>query len=203
MTSIRISDTRVVRSRRRRKTIQASLVDGVLEVRIPAWLSKTEEAECVEEMRGRFETEPALDDGALARRARRLARQLDFPRPASVRWVTNQNKRWGSCSPSSGSIRLSHRMARFPSWVIDYTLVHELAHLLEGGHGPEFQALAGRYDRADQAEGFLMGVGTASWDTDESGGCDLVDLAPLPHKPATSVPDHQPPDTVIEAGRLF
>ena len=190
MTSVRISDTRVVRSRRRRKTIEASLVDGVLEVRIPAWLSRAEEAKCVDEMRNRFEADPALDDIALERRARRLARLLDLPQPNSVRWVTNQNKRWGSCTPSTGTVRISHRMARFPSWVIDYTLAHELAHLVEAGHGPEFHALVQRYDRADQAEGFLLGVGAIGWDTDESGGCDLVDLVPVTEgsPPAMPVP---------------
>lgn len=194
MTAVQITDTRVVRSRRRRKTIEASLTRGVLEVRIPASLSQAEEARCVAEMRGRFEAEPALDNAALARRAGRLAARLGLPRPASVRWVTNQNKRWGSCTPSTGTIRISHRMARFPSWVVDYTLVHELAHLVEGGHGPRFEALVQRFDRTDQAEGFLIGISAAGWDTEESGSCDLVDLVPAAERP---------PEPSAGAARLF
>ena len=54
--------------------------------------------------------------------------------PASVRWVTNQNARWGSCTPGDRTIRLSDRLQQMPGWVVDYVLVHELAHLLEAGH---------------------------------------------------------------------
>ena len=43
-------------------------------------------------------------------------------RPNSVRWVTNQNTRWGSCTPSEGSIRLSHRLQGMPEYVVDYVL---------------------------------------------------------------------------------
>ena len=38
-----------------------------------------------------------------------------------------------------------------PSWVVDYVLVHELAHLLASGHGPQFQALVARYPHAERA----------------------------------------------------
>ena len=50
--------------------------------------------------------------------------------PASVRWVTNQNGRWGSCTPADRTIRISHRIQDMPDWVIDYVLLHELAHLV-------------------------------------------------------------------------
>ena len=51
-----------------------------------------------------------------------------------MRWVDNQQSRWGSCTPSDRSIRLSSRLQGMPAWVVDYVLVHELAHLLEPGH---------------------------------------------------------------------
>ena len=41
-------------------------------------------------------------------------------------------------------------------WVLDYVIVHELAHLREAGHGPRFQALVDRYPRAERARGFLI-----------------------------------------------
>ena len=65
-----------------------------------------------------------LGDGELAERAERLSDQYFDGRasPASVRWVTNQNTRWGSCTPAEGSIRLSHRLQGMPEYVVDYVL---------------------------------------------------------------------------------
>ncbi len=82
--------------------------------------------------------------------------------PETVRWVDNQNSRWGSCTPADRSIRLSRRLQGMPAWVIDYVLVHELAHLIEIGHTPTFWALVDRYPKAERAKGFLEGVAAAS-----------------------------------------
>jgi hypothetical protein len=46
--------------------------------------------------------------------------------------------------------------------VIDYVLVHELAHLLEVGHTPAFWEWVDRYPKAERAKGFLEGVAAAS-----------------------------------------
>ena len=78
--------------------------------------------------------------------------------PESVRWVTNQNTRWGSCTPGEGSIRLSHRLQGMPEYVVDYVLLHELAHLLVPGHGPRFWQLLDAYPRTERARGYLEGV---------------------------------------------
>ncbi len=152
-------ETRVVRSTRRRKTVEAVLVDGVLEVRVPATLTTEEEDQCVTDMRERFERRWACDDNALARRARRLAGTHSLPSASRIRWVDNQKKRWGSCSPHSGEIRISSRISRFPTWVLDYVLVHELAHLVEPNHSQRFHDLVGRYPLAERAEGFLIAMG--------------------------------------------
>ena len=46
-----------------------------------------------------------------------------------MRWVSNQSGRWGSCTPAEGTIRLSDKLQGMPVWVVDYVLLHELAHL--------------------------------------------------------------------------
>jgi predicted metal-dependent hydrolase len=100
---------------------------------------------------------PGDDD--LMRRATALSRTwLDGrAEPLTVRWVDNQRSRWGSCTPADRTIRLSRRLQDMPTWVIDYVLVHELAHLLEAGHNPRFWALVAGYPRAEQAKAWLDG----------------------------------------------
>ncbi len=75
-----------------------------------------------------------------------------------MRWANNQEHRWGSCTVTDGSIRISTRLRGMPEWVLDYVLLHELAHLLHAGHGPEFWALLEAYPRTERAKGFLEGV---------------------------------------------
>ncbi len=60
--------------------------------------------------------------------------------PATVRWVDNMTMRWGSCTPADGTIRISSRLRAMPTWVLDYVLVHELAHLIAPGHDRRFWA---------------------------------------------------------------
>jgi predicted metal-dependent hydrolase len=157
--------------------------DGdVTVVLIPARFSKAEEQRWVAEMLARLQARdqrrergPRRSDEALLSRARHLsATVLDGrARPESVRWVSNMAARWGSCTPADGSIRVSERLRDMPGWVLDYVLVHELAHLLVPGHGTDFWELVGRYPRADRARGYLEGVAAAArleWPgtTDES-----------------------------------
>ena len=81
--------------------------------------------------------------------------------------MSNQGSRWGSCTPVDGTIRLSDRLVTTPGWVIDYVLVHELAHLIEIGHGPRFHRLVDAYPKAERARGYLLGiVAGAGWAAD-------------------------------------
>ncbi len=149
-------NTEVVRSARRRKTIEAKLVDGVLRVMIPASLSAAEEAHWVDEMQRRFTRKHSARTVDLPRRARELAETHDLPFPESVRFSSRQTMRWGSCTPSTGAIRISDRLLHYPPWVLDYVLVHELAHLEEHNHSPAFWALVNRYPLTERARGFLI-----------------------------------------------
>jgi hypothetical protein len=45
-----------------------------------------------------------------------------------------------------------------PSWVLDYVIMHELAHLLQPSHGRDFWALLESYPRTERARGYLEGV---------------------------------------------
>ncbi len=146
----------VVRSTRRRKTVQARVVGGVLRVHVPAHLTAEEEARWVEEMRDRVARKRSASHIDLPARAARLARRHDLPSPAEIVWSDRQQSRWGSCTVGERRIRLSNRLAECPAWVLDYVIVHELAHLAVPGHGPDFWALVKRYPLTERARGYLI-----------------------------------------------
>jgi len=161
----------VRRSARRRRTVSAYRDGDRTVVLIPARFSKAEERRWVAEMLARLQARdlhrvrgPRRSDEALLARARHLAATVldGRPQPVSVRWVSNMAARWGSCTPTDGTIRVSGRLREMPGWVLDYVLVHELAHLLVPGHGADFWELVRRYPRAERARGYLEGVAAAA-----------------------------------------
>ncbi|WP_220270009.1 M48 metallopeptidase family protein [Marinitenerispora sediminis] len=156
----------VRRSSRRRRTVAAYRDGEKTVVLVPASFSPAEEQRWVDRMLERLEAREEKrrpSDDALHARAAELAERYlgDMVRPASVRWVDNQNNRWGSCTPADRSIRLSRRLAGMPGWVVDYVLIHELVHLSVPGHGRDFWQLVKRYPKADRARGYLEGVSAA------------------------------------------
>ncbi|MFF5179457.1 M48 family metallopeptidase [Micromonospora sp. NPDC000316] len=160
----------VRRSQRRRRTVSAYRDGERVVVLIPDQFSRAEESEWVDRMLARLaarEGRLARSDDELVARATRLidlylSAYGEKAVPASVRWVTNQNGRWGSCTPADRSIRISHRVQDMPEWVIDYVLLHELAHLIVPSHNARFWALVGRYPKTERARGYLEGVAAAS-----------------------------------------
>jgi predicted metal-dependent hydrolase len=167
----------VRRSQRRRRTVSAYRDGERVVVLIPAQFSRAEEREWVDRMLERLasrDQRARRGDADLQARATKLATRYlhEYPGaacPASVRWVNNQNGRWGSCTPADRTIRLSSRLRGMPEYVVDYVLVHELVHLLEPGHDEAFWALVARYPRAERARGFLEGVELATY-AGEHGG---------------------------------
>lgn len=148
-------------STRRRKTATAFWEAGRVVVVLPARVPLANRDELIDWLvRRTLAKRPGAtsSDGDLAERAAALAdRYVDGVRPSGIRWVTNQDKRWGSCSTDSGEIRLSHRLQAVPGWVLDAAIVHELAHLVHPDHSPPFHALADRYPRQREAGLFLEG----------------------------------------------
>lgn len=152
----------VRRSARRRRTVSAYREGDRTVVLIPARMTRAEEQEWVATMLAQLEAQERRSkpsDAQLWERAQRLsARYLDGrAHPRSVRWVSNQRTRWGSCTVQDAAIRLSDRLQGMPDTVIDYVLLHELAHLIEPGHGPAFWALLEGYPDLERARGFLDG----------------------------------------------
>ncbi len=160
-----MGEVEIRRSRRRKRTISAHREGDKTIVLVPAHLSKAEEDKAVrslvERLDRREQRARPSDDELMERAAVLSGRWLEGKAvPLSVRWVSNQRARWGSCSSGDRSIRLSDRLKGMPTYVVDYVLLHELAHLLEPNHSKSFWALVDAYPDAVRAKAFLEGV---SW----------------------------------------
>lgn len=153
-------DVVVTRSDRRKKSSEAILVGSELRVRIPGHMTSDEEAEVVIYFSEKFEKKYGASRINLVDRAHKLARRYGLEAPKSIRWVSNQNQRWGSCTPEDRTIRLSDALVPFPDWVIDYVIVHELAHLSVPAHNEQFWALVNQYSKTERARGFLIAMAT-------------------------------------------
>ena len=179
----------VRRSARRRRTVNASFQNGVAVVSIPGHFTKAQEAEWVRRMIARLEDRaargqsrepgPAAAAGELAARAAELSLLYlnGQAKPVSVRWVGNQNSRWGSATPARGTIRLSDKLQGMPQWVVDYVLLHELAHLIEPSHSAAFWRLLTAYPQTETAKAYLSGAAFAGsrglkGDMQEDGGAE-------------------------------
>lgn len=180
MSDARPFKVEVTRSKKRRRSVGAQLVGGTLRIAIPAWMTSAEEAHWIDEMSRRFSRRMSTDRIDLAQRSNALADRYGLRRPVHIRWSDGMTTRWGSCTPSTGTIRISSRLAAFPDWVIDYVVVHELAHLHVCNHGDDFWRLVYRYPKAERAIGFLI----AKARDDEADADDVdVDTAPEPVAP--------------------
>ncbi len=164
-----IVEVKIIRSKKRKKTVSARVVGNIFVVQAPATMKEVELQPIIDKLQKRWQKRQAkteLDDQALHHRAQELNRQYFEGKLTwqSIRWVTNQNSRLGSCTPANETMRLSHRLATMPAFVRDYVIVHELAHLLEANHGPKFWKLVNRYPKTERARGYLMAVGLEQLD---------------------------------------
>ncbi|OGO41674.1 MAG: metal-dependent hydrolase [Chloroflexi bacterium RBG_16_57_9] len=159
-------NVKIVRSSRRKKTVSAKVLpDGTLEVQAPARIPKADLDRIIsgfeQRLTRRAQRQDAGGDEALNRRAQELNAQFfdGKLRWRSIRYVANQQQRFGSCTPLDGTLRISERVAGLPAWIRDYVIVHELAHLIESNHSPAFWQLVNRYPKAERARGYLMALG--------------------------------------------
>ena len=155
-------DVEIIRSSRRRKTIQAKLVDDVLKIYLPENLTKREEEKWIKYMKNRFLKKRELigSEKHLVERAEKINKKffngsLDF----TIKYVSNQNKRFGSCTPEAKMIRISDRVAKMPSWVQDYVILHELTHLIHPDHSKKFWEKVNEYRYSERAKGYLIAIG--------------------------------------------
>lgn len=74
----------------------------------------------------------------IPQRVGHYCRGLGWPMPAVL--IRNQKKRWGSCN-SKGELRFNWRLVLVAPELLDYVIVHEMAHLKVLDHSPRFWRL--------------------------------------------------------------
>ena len=162
-------DVKIIRSRRRKKTISAREVDGAIHLYLPIGLSREEESRYVQWAKKRFEAQRRKKelmenntDEMLEKRARELNKRYFSGELSWVQicYTTEQNARtFGICNTTNKTIRISDRLLKMPKFVHDYVVVHELAHLKVPRHGPDFWKLVNGYPKTERARGYLMAIG--------------------------------------------
>jgi len=156
---------KVIRSRRRKKTVGARLYGGTLYVYAPERLPEKELRQMVARFTRRFEKGLLKNKLNSSKSLRQVAEELNGRyfggalTVDSIQYVTDQTSKFGCCNIQSRSIRISHAIAAMPDWVRDYVVMHELCHLKEPSHDKSFWALVARYPLAERAKGFLLAKG--------------------------------------------
>jgi predicted metal-dependent hydrolase len=156
---------RIVASSRRRRTVAARLRSGVLELLVPSWMPVAERNRWAETMRRRLERRMERSRPSDQRLMERAGTLNDRHFGGRLRWTSigfvEMAHTWGSCTFTTGAIRIAKRAASLPDWVLDYLVVHELAHLEHSDHGAAFHELENRYPLSERAKGYLMALDNA------------------------------------------
>lgn len=168
------SQITIIRSKRRRKTIQTKYADGRLWIYLPFGMNPKEEEKWIKKMIERNEQWAKKktfkkSDSWLMHRAQELNKKyfngsLQF----SIKFVLNQNTRYGSCTSVDRSIRISERVKTMPSWVQNYIIIHELAHLIYPDHSKKFWDKVHQYKYAERAIGYLIAIGAETIDGEQN-----------------------------------
>lgn len=161
-------ETRIIRDKRRKRSLAFTIAANTLTIHVPVRLSENRLNSHVEEIKMRIEKENQQRIRSLRQRMEKLNREYFQGRlkVKSISFSKRQKLRFGSCSPKENTIRLSHQLLTAPTFVLNYVIVHELAHLLEANHSSKFWDLVYRYPHTERARGYLLAV------TRYNGGSD-------------------------------
>ncbi len=81
----------------------------------------------------------------LNRRTPILHQKMLISKPLGHITVKDQSSRWGSCS-AAGNLNFNYHLVHYEPAIIDYVIIHELAHLVHLDHSQAFWALVAKYD---------------------------------------------------------
>ena len=155
----------VRRSKRRKRTISARLDGDIMYVYAPVDTPEKELHKIIKTFEKRFarrNLKRKLNKEDNLREVSNKLNKIYFDgkiKIKSIEYVTNQQKRCGSCNYKKKTIRIAHYLAHMPEWVRDYVIIHEMAHILEPNHSKAFWDIVYRYKLVERARGFLIAKG--------------------------------------------
>jgi hypothetical protein len=167
---VNISVVKILRSKKRRRSVSCRLVRDILVVRAPENMPEIRLQEVIAELKARIERrhlkEELNKNENLASRAEEFNKRYfeNKLKVNSIEYVTGQKSRFGCCNFRTGSIRISHRISSMPQWVRDYVIIHEMAHLAVPDHSRAFWDIVNRYKLAERAKGYLIAAGTLGFE---------------------------------------
>jgi predicted metal-dependent hydrolase len=159
---------KIIRSRRRRRTVSARVIKDTLLISAPAMLSQERLDGIVADFKIKFERKKIKEEldrkQSLVDIAQKINEQYfeNKLKVNSIEYAIDQDSKFGCCNYGSGRIRVSHKVGLMPGWVRDYVVIHEMAHLVEPNHSASFWEIVSRYKLAERARGYLMAAGLES-----------------------------------------
>jgi hypothetical protein len=158
-------EIKIIRSKRRLRTVSARLVNDILLINAPLMLSTEHLEPIVANFKLKFEKKRLKENldkehDLLAMSGLLNEKYFDNKlQVKSIEYVTTQNSRFACCNYRTARIRISHKIGLMPKWVRKYVIIHEMAHLIEPNHSKAFWDIVSRYRLTERARGYLMGVG--------------------------------------------
>ena len=158
-------EIKIIRSRRRLRTVSARLLNDTLLINAPFVLSQERLEGIVADFKLKFERKKLKENLDKEHNLLAMASLLNEKyfdnklQVKSIEYVTTQNSRFACCNYRTAKIRISHKIGLMPKWVRKYVIMHELAHLIEPNHSRAFWDIVSRYRLTERARGYLMAVG--------------------------------------------
>jgi len=157
----------IKRSRKRKRTVSAKVLGNVIQISAPQNIPEEQLEEIISSLKKRIEKQIEKRNLASDKNLGKIVQDLNRKyfdgkiEVKSIEYSTNQDKIFGSCSSHEKRICISHRLSKMPTWVRDYVIVHEMAHIIEPNHGNAFWQIISRYPLAERARGFLIAKGVS------------------------------------------
>jgi len=161
-------EVKIIRSRRRKRSVGARLVDDLLLINAPLMLPQENLDKIINGFKNKFTRQKLKNELDKDKNLLDLFSVLNKQyfdnklKIESIEYSANQNSRLGCCNYRSAKILISHKIGRMPKWVRKYVLIHEMAHLIEPNHSRAFWDIVSRYRLAERARGYLMGFGSGN-----------------------------------------
>jgi len=153
----------IVRSRARKRTIQARLInDRTIKVLAPFYADAGFLDDFIKKSVKKLSRKAKIfsGDDDLTERSKMLKDKFVPEAPDFIIGYSDSLRTtWGKCFVRDKNIILNNKLKECPVWVTDLVIIHEIAHLVHSDHGKEFRRIVSRYKLKERATGYLLAKG--------------------------------------------